>query len=63
MLCSVQLSALGGVPLLALRKEMSNTLPNEKVCVLLCTYMYCTLYTELLCNESAFDSLVRSPCH
>ena len=60
MFCSVQLSALGGVPLLALRKEMSNTLPNEKVCVLLCTYMYTA---ELLCNESAFDSLVRSSCH
>ena len=26
-----QLCALGGVPLLALRKEMSNTLPDEKV--------------------------------
>ena len=38
-----QLCALGGVPLLALRKEMSNTLPDEKVheCthVEICTYV------------------------
>lgn len=27
----LQLAMLGGVPLLALRKEMSNTMPNEKV--------------------------------
>ena len=27
----VQLVQLGGVPLLALRKDMSNTMPNEKV--------------------------------
>ena len=31
IIMTVQLVQLGGVPLLALRKDMSNTMPNEKV--------------------------------
>ena len=46
VLWRTQLSMLGGVPLLALRKELSNTLPSEKV-----TYIYMYNFSANTCMQ------------
>ena len=42
----IQLCVLGGVPLLALRKEMSNTMPNEKVILIDACHHYVLVRTS-----------------